>query len=243
MLVLFDIDGTILSTSGEGRDAMVGAGKAVFGEGFEQKGVSFSGRLDPLIIRDLLIANGIEVTDERVMAVREAYGARLNEVLTRPGVAQAFVGVMDLIEAFDAHPDVTLGVLTGNYPETGEAKLRSVGLDPARFVVPVWGDTSPHDPPHRDHLPAVGVTLYKALHDRHIDPAEVLVIGDTPHDVRCAKVNGCGVLAVATGRFSVEELSFETPEHDSADRVVADLSATAALLEWSLGLMAAGASG
>jgi phosphoglycolate phosphatase-like HAD superfamily hydrolase len=99
-----------------------------------------------------------------------------------------------------------LGLLTGNYPETGAIKLRASGIDPDAFPIQVWGCDSPHSPPARDHLPPVGMRRYRERYARELDPADVTIIGDTPHDIACARAHGCRSVGVATGQFSVEQL-------------------------------------
>ncbi len=229
MLVLFDIDGTLLTTNGRGIEALVAAGRELFGETFTREGVDVAGRLDPLIIVDLLARNGVAVTDEHVQAMREGYGRHL--LRERDGAAtpwRALAGAAELVDAVEAVSEITLGLLTGNYPETGEFKLSSVGLEPSRFSIQVWGCDSPQTPPSRNHLPAVGMERYEAAMRRSRGSYDVVIIGDTPHDVECARAHGCRVLAVATGRYSTMELS-------GADLCVETLVDTDTILSWLVG--------
>lgn len=226
MLTLFDIDGTILRTFGLGIRAMGEAGRALHGPSFDESAVSFAGRLDPLIIADLLDANGVEVTFDRVKAFRDGYREQLESMLMDEP-AELCPGVAPLIDALEAHEAMTLGLLTGNFPETGEIKLRSGGVEPNRFTVRVWGEDSPHNPPHRDHLPHVGFARYLEHHRRDVEPAHVVIIGDTPDDIRCATSSGCRSIGVATGRFSTDELLAV-----GADLAMEDLSDTETVAEW-----------
>src|SRR5207245_1648666 len=106
---------------------------------------------------------------------------------------------------------------------------RACGIAPDRVPIRVWGDDSPHHPPARDHLPGVGLARYRERFGRHIEPRLVTIIGDTPHDIACAKAHGCRSLGVATGSFSVEDL-----RACGADRAVRDLSDTASVQDWLL---------
>lgn len=142
---------------------------------------------------------------------------------------RALPGVTALLDDLAGRPEVTLGILTGNFEETGSMKLRACGIEPSRFAVHVWGDDSPHRPPSRDHLPGVGLERYRARFGREIDPRLVTVIGDTPHDVACARAHGCRALGVATGRHSTQELW-----DAGADLAVPDLAATQAVTDWLL---------
>lgn len=231
MLILFDVDATLISTSRAGIDALGAAGRSLFGPGFTTERTEFAGRLDPLIIRDLLIDNALEPTAARCAGLRGGYRTNLVAMLADPARRCAMLpGVPELVGALAQSPGVTLGLLTGNYEDTGSIKLRACGLEPGRFALRVWGDESPHDPPSRDHLPHVALDRYAREHGRELDPARAIIVGDTPHDVRCARGAGMRCLAVATGHHGVEALSVT-----GADRVVSDLRQTAEILAWMLG--------
>lgn len=228
MLVLFDIDLTLIDSSGVGMRSMVAAGRRLHGPAFTADGVPFGGQLDPLIVALMLQRVGVDPTDDAMLAFRAEYRAVLADAVRAPGLARALPGVPALLDALERHPAApTLGLLTGNYEETGRLKLVAAGIDPDRFAVRVWGDDSPHRPPDREHLPLVGFDRYRALRGRPVPPEHVTLIGDTTHDVRAARVNGCRVLAVATGHVSAADLAAA-----GATRVVPDLSDTEDLAAW-----------
>ncbi|MCC6679196.1 MAG: HAD family hydrolase [Phycisphaerales bacterium] len=229
MLMLFDIDATLVTTSRSGMLALGDAGRELFGS-FEIDGIDFAGRLDPLIIADLLRANGRAADRANTTAMRDGYRRHLTRRLAAPGIARALPGVHGVVERLCAEPGVTMGLLTGNFEDTGCLKLRACGIDPDRFIVRVWGDESPHDPPQRHHLGAVGLERYRKLHAREARAGSVTIIGDTPHDVECAKRNGARCLAVATGSYSAEQLSTA-----GADRVVIDMSDVDDVVGWLVG--------
>jgi len=124
-----------------------------------------------------------------------------------------------LLAALRGMSQIAMGVLTGNFPETGTRKMKACGIDPGQFGVCAWGDDAPRQPPSRDQLPPVAMARFRRLYGREINPAAVTIVGDTPHDVSCAQANGCRSIAVATGRFSVDQL-----RDSGADHVLADLS-------------------
>ncbi len=224
MLILFDIDATLITTGGVGVRAMGDAGRELFGDGFDERRVQYAGRLDPLIIEELLLTNGAAATTTNLGAMRDGYRRHLGRLLlTAP--ARPLPGVSDLLGALDAIEGVTVGLLTGNFADTGAMKLRACGIDPAGFRIAVWGDESPHRPPRREHLPPVGVGRFRAARGR--DPLRTVIVGDTPHDVGCALANGCECLAVGTGSFGVEALRAA-----GAHEVVADLSSTREILAY-----------
>lgn len=237
MLLLFDIDGTLLRTHGLGIRAIEQAGQSLFGPRFTLDGIETAGRLDPLIFADAMTRGGIDVTRERILQLRDAYAREMILLLEQePGATIAMPGVHDLLEALhdrarsllDDGTHLTLGVLTGNFALTGQAKMRASGIDPFQFQVNVWGDDSPHEPPAREHLVAVGIERSAGFRGGS-SPAgrEVVVIGDTPHDVACARANGCRSLAVGTGTFTLDAL-----EACGADLAVPDLSNTPRVMEW-----------
>ncbi|MFZ4573395.1 MAG: HAD family hydrolase [Phycisphaerales bacterium] len=204
MLLLFDIDGTLLHTSGVGTRAMVAAGRSVFGPSFSAEGVEFAGRLDPLIIGEMLERSGVCATAEQMSVFTERYTRELGDSLARANAAPA-PGVIRLLDAL-AQEAATLAVLTGNIATAGRMKLSACGIDPDRFALHVWGDESPRTPPRRADLVEVAMARFGAMTGSMPGPSGVVVIGDTPGDVECGKAHGCRVLAVATGKFSVEQL-------------------------------------
>jgi phosphoglycolate phosphatase len=231
MLLLFDVDGTLISTGGVGIRAMGAAGRELFGPGFSESRTEFAGRLDPLIIDDLLRANTQQVSDENRSSMRAAYRKHLTAALQAPGTRRALPGVPELISSLVASNGAVVALLTGNFEDTGTLKLRACGIDDSSFSIRVWGDESPHNPPQREHLPAVAIARYRQFFRREIAPSRAIIIGDTPHDVACARANGCRSLAVATGSFSVERLL-----EAGADHAVQDLSSTQEVIETLLRL-------
>jgi phosphoglycolate phosphatase len=240
VLLFFDIDATLITTSRSGIAAMGDIGRELFGEEFTVEGVEFAGGLDPLIIADLLRVNRVEVSRSNLGAFREGYRRCLEARLADRSKCRALPGVMELLGRLremgaarggnGAAP--TLALLTGNFAETGSIKLRACGIDPEWFAIRVWGDESPHHPPRRDHLPGVGLDRYTALTGRRLEGRLATVIGDTPHDVSCARAHRCRSLGVATGSFTVEALT-----QAGADMAMKDLSDTDRVLDWLLGVV------
>lgn len=223
MLLLFDIDLTLLTTNGAGMQAMAAAGRDLHGPSFTADGVAFAGRLDPLIIDDLLRTHGVEPTPARAAAFRRAYAERLAAWFAGGAGAKALPGVHDLLGALRERrarePSLALGVLTGNFEETGVLKLRAAGIDDAHFDVRVWGDASPSTPPRRSDLVPVGIRAYERARRATVPPSRVVVLGDTEHDVHAARAHGCRALGVATGRTPAPALA-----EAGADAVLDDFS-------------------
>lgn len=227
MLLLFDIDGTMLSTGGAGMRSMVAAGRRVFGAGFTAEGVTFAGRLDPLIVRDMLERSGVRAGAEEMGTFYREYVEELRGALSASG-GVALGGVVELLDHL-AGTAATLAVLTGNIGPAGRLKLEACGIAPERFALHVWGDESRRDPPRRADLVEVAMERWGRGLGRRAMAEEVVVIGDTPGDVECAKAHGCRALAVATGHYGVEAL-----RASGADLVVETLEGTAEVAGWLL---------
>jgi phosphoglycolate phosphatase len=227
MLILFDIDATLITTSRAGIAAMEDAGRELFGPAFTADKTEFAGRLDPLILADLLRDNGLEVTPSSVAAMRDGYRRHLPQKLSERRCT-ACPGIPELLSELRGRDGIVLGVLTGNFADTGQIKLRACGVGPEQFTIRVWGDESPHARPSRDHLPEIGLARYRERFGP-IDASRVTIIGDTPHDVGCARAHGCRSLGVGTGMHAPEVLL-----RSGADHALKDLSATQEVLRWLL---------
>jgi phosphoglycolate phosphatase len=220
VLVLFDIDGTLLTAAGAGRRAIHQALRDVFG-GVGPADYWFDGKTDPQIVRDLMRHEGHSdaAIDDRLGDVLTRYADRLEVELQDPShVPIVHPGVPELLDALDSRNDVVLGLLTGNIAQGAAQKLRAVGLDPARFIIGAFG--SDHE--HRLELPAIAATRARN-HLGH--DVELVVIGDTPADVACGAGAKRRAIAVATGRYTVDELAACEPA-----AVFADLSDTEAVM-------------
>lgn len=225
MLILFDIDGTLLLTQRAGTQSMQAAARELFGDQFTFDGIELGGWLDPLIWDTVARANGIEDPASHHDRFRATYLRHFQERLARNPTVTALPGVVELIEALSQEPDTWLGLLTGNYPETGRLKIEAAGLDIDSFAVAVWGV----DGAHRRELPVVAMAQYATQTGQTIEPHDVLIIGDTLHDIDCARANGCRSLAVATGVCTAAELAAHEP-----DLLVDNLSDTSSILAWVL---------
>ena len=143
MLILFDLDGTLLLTQHVGAQCMHDATRELYGEAFTFDGVEIAGRIDPQIWREVALANGIEDPDAEHERFRATYAAHLARRLERDNTATLLPGVAQLVEALGSINGLTRGLLTGNYPETGRLKIEAAGLDPGVFEIAVWGCDGP----------------------------------------------------------------------------------------------------
>lgn len=205
-LVLFDIDGTILLTAGAGRRAIVAALSEEVRRTAAFDRIRFDGKTDPQIVAELLEAAGEPEPLEpaRLDQVCRSYVGHLARELERATTRTTLMpGVPVLLDRLEAHPGVVLGLLTGNVVEGAALKLRSGGLDPARFRVGAYGS----DSAHRPDLPALAAGRAAGLFGRAPRGDEVVIIGDTPADIHCGTGIAARAIAVATGGYSVADLS------------------------------------
>lgn len=225
MLILFDIDGTLLLTQKAGVLAMQDCGRELFGEHFTVEGVEFSGRLDPLIWGDLAARNNVTDHHAEHERFRAGYGKHLRRRLDENPTALALPGVAAMVESLCEVDGVSIGLLTGNYPETGQLKIERAGLRFDAFQVHAWGI----DGPSRRDLPPVAIKRHHELTKRALRGEEVVIIGDTPHDIDCARAHGCRSIGVATGWFDVPTL-----RDAGADLAVENLSEVEDVVAWML---------
>lgn len=208
-LALFDIDGTILWSDGAGRRALHQALRETFGT-IGPADHWFDGKTDPQIVRELMRDAGFDDDEiaRRLPRTLELYLERLVVELHDPAHdAQLFPGVREVLDALEARDDVVLGLLTGNVAEGARAKLARVGIDFDRFSVGAFG--SDHEV--RPELPAIARQRCQSTLAVEIAGADVVVIGDTPADLTCGAAIGARAIGVATGRYSVDELSSYAP--------------------------------
>ena len=208
-LVLFDIDGTMLWTDGAGRRAIQTALTEIFG-GTGPASYWFDGKTDRQIVRDLMRheGHGDAHIDARMDALLDRYVEYLERELADPShPLRLYDGVVELLDALDRRDDVTLGLLTGNLEAGARAKLRAAGIDFDRFQVNAFG--SDHE--LRPELPAIARERARERLGVELAGADVVVIGDTPADIECGRSIGARCIAVATGRYSIEELASHAP--------------------------------
>ena len=226
-LVLFDIDGTLITASGAGRRALDQALRDVYGTAGPIDGYDFRGGTDPQIIRDLLGRAGM---DEAAIAAGEAAVYRRYEALLEAEIGDGrgvtvYPGVRELVEALTARDDVVVGLLTGNIEAGARIKLRPTGLVAALQARARTGRITPTARGSRGSPPS-GPSGWWGARSRG---RTTVIIGDTPRDIGCARAYGATAIAVATGWHSLQDLAAHRPDHAFAD--LSDLAlALAAML-------------
>jgi phosphoglycolate phosphatase len=221
--VLFDVDHTLIETRGVGREMYERVFPAVTGVAFRRL-ASVSGRTELDTIRETLDLHGVEPTDDAIRglatALAEGYGAARGELAER---GRALPGAEDVLARLAAEPAVHQGVLTGNLRDVARIKLEVFGLDQyLDLEASAYGD----DSPERAALVAIAQRRATEQTGAKFDNEHTFLIGDTPKDVEAGLVAGVRVIAVASGKSSVQEL-----RDAGAASAFADLTDSAGLLQ------------
>jgi phosphoglycolate phosphatase-like HAD superfamily hydrolase len=206
-LVLFDIDGTLIRTGGAGVKAFAKTFATEFNavDGFER--LKFAGRTDYGLVREFFTFHQIALTPVSYERFFERYVFWLDHIL-RDSQTEVCAGVWEFIRELQALSEAPLlGLLTGNIRLGAEIKLRHFNLWDV-FQTGAFAD----DHEERDQIAAVARQRGSRILGTELHGDEVVVIGDTPHDIRCARAIGAKALAVATGGAKLGELKSRQPD-------------------------------
>ena len=208
-LVLFDIDGTILTDHGASREAFHDALREVFDYRGDLSRYDFSGRTDPQIARMVLADAGFDARsiDDGLPELWDRYVAGLERTVV-PSRVEVMPGVRELIDALASHAGVALALLTGNIEPGARLKLAAPQLN-AYFPFGAFGS----DSPDRNELPPFAMQRAQERHRTAFEGREVVIIGDSIYDVRCGVPWNATTIAVATGKTPADLLRKENPHH------------------------------
>ncbi len=203
-LFLFDIDCTLLLTRGAGRESNRRAMVEVFGTSGALEGHKFGGKTDWQTLIELLIDEGFSHAEieRKLPAYSEAMARHLAAIIPDYD-AFAMPGALELVESLRQRDDVGLGIVTGNVPGAAAVKLRAAGYDPAWFPVGAFGSESMD----RNQLTPLAVARAVEYYHYPFSSTDVIVIGDTPADIACARAIGATAVAVETGFCEPGELA------------------------------------
>jgi len=221
-LVLFDIDGTLISDGGASREAFAAALLDVFDYRGELRRYDFSGRTDPQIAHMVLRDAGWDEReiDSRMPRLWEKYIAGL-ELHERSRVRE-LPGVRAVLDALRNDDRAMLALLTGNIEAGARLKLSGPALN-EYFLFGAFGS----DSANREELPPIAIDRAQAFSGRRFRGRDVVIIGDSIYDVRCGAPHSATTIAIASGKTPAEKLRAENPDHffESAEDRDALLSA------------------
>lgn len=198
--VLFDIDGTLLSTSGAGGRAMHKALKKQFEKSIPVTAVSLAGRCDRGIFTDLLTAAEVAATEDNFQKLAGVYYQCLEEELGSQD-SKLLPGVQEILDLCSDHDSISVGLLTGNFKRGADMKLNHFGI--SRYFG--FGGFGDHFSCRNELAKSMLETVEKSA--GVTNPEKIWIIGDTPADIACAKAIGAKCVAVATGEYQHDVLS------------------------------------
>ena len=221
-VILFDIDGTLIHSARAGIRGMNAAFHRLYGVADALEGVQLAGRTDRAIVSQVFHAIGREPTPADWDALRDAYLDHLADEIVKPLPGSLVLpGVAAVLDALAARGDCAVGLLTGNFARGAEIKLGHFQLW-SRFAFGAFGDAHVS---RRDLVPIA--MAQAALAGATVAASRVVVIGDTPLDVDCARAHGARSVGVSTGPFTRADLAAA-----DADLVMDTLEDTGGFLEW-----------
>ena len=211
-LVLFDIDGTLLTTNGHGVEAMMVTYNAVWGRDPRTVLYAMSGKTELNISHELMALLGFSRAE--VDAGLPDFWRRYPEELRRhiaPETTTVLPGIRPLVAAVAGDARMVLGLVTGNCEAAARVKLEIAGLD--GFALGAYGEH--HEA--RAALPPLAVAAAHELLGDTFTGKSIVILGDTPNDIACGRAVGAKTIAVGTGRFAAETLAAHHPDYLFAD--------------------------
>ncbi|HED31987.1 MAG TPA: HAD family hydrolase [Prosthecochloris aestuarii] len=221
-LVLFDIDGTLLKVSGMNRRTLIDALVSVYGTEGSAGTHNFAGRMDSVIIYEVLQNAGLSRSQitKSFEKVKQIYIDLFRQRAKAEDI-ELMTGIPSLLDALAARKDILLGLLTGNFEGSGRHKLLLPSIN-HHFSFGAFAD----DAWHRNDLPSIAIKRAQQCSGNRFLPEQVVIIGDTEHDIRCAKTINANCIAVATGTYTASSL-----EKHGADTVFENFSQTAEVID------------
>jgi phosphoglycolate phosphatase-like HAD superfamily hydrolase len=211
-VVFFDIDGTLVHTGRAGVKAFQKVFSTEFGAHDGAERIKFGGRTDVSLVREFFSIHGIDPSPANFRRFFDRYAFWLDHII-RDCAGAPCRGVIDFLQELQSlvQPPV-LGLLTGNIRLGAEIKLRHFDL---WDLFEIGGFADDHE--DRNRIAAAAFGRARRLLGDDLKPGDVLVIGDTPRDIECARAIGARVLAVATGGATLDELQRHRPDWAAAD--------------------------
>ncbi|KAI9039362.1 putative haloacid dehalogenase-like hydrolase [Aspergillus affinis] len=218
MIVLFDIDGTLCRSEDLSIDAYFSCVSAVVGKTITHANtpVSLHGRTDLSLLHAILDFHGVQDKDQATAEFFALHPRYLEEshakgfpVIPCPGVKE-ILGWLTEYQRDRCDPPLRVGLLTGNSRPNALLKIRAAGIDTSIFDLEIssFGDVHPD----RQSLFQDSLKRLQTRYSRGVAAHDIVIVGDTPLDIECAKQTGCSVVAVATGSYKVDDLALLEPD-------------------------------
>ena len=205
-VLLFDIDGTLLHSGGAGKRAFVLTLREAFEIDDPLEDIPFSGKTDPLIIREIFAKHGIEPSAGHFDLFLGRYVDVLQRIVADPR-GRVMPGVQEVLDSCFEDTRFLLGLLTGNIQRGAQIKLGHYRLN-HYFAFGAFGD----DHEDRNEIARIAHERSRRQSGRDVTADSIFVIGDTPRDIECGKTIGARTVAVATGKYSLDELRVHRPD-------------------------------
>lgn len=208
ILLLWDVDGTLATSASAGLRALRAALQNAFNVTDTLENLPWAGRTDISTFRAILIRNQLPDTPENTSRYAEAYLASLSEEAANPD-NQPLPGISEILRQAAAAPDIHQALLTGNLRQGARTKLSPLKLW-QYFPIGAFAD----DSEDRNKIAETALARARqAAAPGEILPGNTFVIGDTPHDIACARHINARAIVVATGIHTPEELAAHNPDH------------------------------
>jgi phosphoglycolate phosphatase-like HAD superfamily hydrolase len=220
-LFLFDIDGTLINSGGAGRKSLNATFKELYGINSATEGINPHGKTDPIIVREIFKDKlGREPSNEELKRVFERYVEYLKFFILKSDGYKVLPGVKRFLEVLSER-NAILGLATGNIEEGAKIKLAPSGLLKF-FSFGSYGS----DSEIRKEIIRIAIERgNKRARELGGEITDIYVVGDTHHDIICAKEVNAYSVAVATGVYSEDELLSYSP-----DFIFKDFSSTEKLI-------------
>lgn len=200
LLILFDIDGTLIDSGGAGMRSLASAFKEIFSVDDAFHDIPMAGRTDLEIISDALERRGLATGDGVLPAFVDAYLKYLSSEIDNSKRC-LMPGVKSLLDVLQAKENYAVGLLTGNLEQGARIKLEPFGLN-RYFSFGAYGS----DHMDRNKLLPIAIERFAAISGVSAEFSKCVIVGDTPKDVECAKPYGAYTVAVATGKYTSTDL-------------------------------------
>ena len=212
-LLLFDIDGTLITTGGAAVKAAERAFENIYNVKDIMDGIRVDGKTDPLILKEMF-SSGLkrEYTAKEASTIYDEYLRILDTNLQNGNTIKVLPGIFELLSELSDKNDITLGIATGNIERGAWIKLGHCNLD-GYFSFGGFGS----DSANREELIRTAMERGRRFADRHLH--KIFVIGDTPLDITSGRAAGAITVGVSTGIYSYSQLQSHNPDYLFSDLV------------------------